>query len=263
MDHSALTNMKRYMALAGLLSAALLTACEKNAVQDITAPPPASAVKFFNFGVNAPSVNFYASDTKMTAIVSATGAESALGVAYGSAGAGGLYTGITPGAYTLSGKISATVDKDLAISTTAVTLENGKKYSYFLSGFYNTTTKTVEGFVVEDPIPAIDYSVANVRFVNAISNSGPTVLSAKHTVTTTVTPVGPAVAYKTAGAFVALPPGVYDISARVSGAATDAVVRTALSFFGGRAYTITARGDITVVSTTAVTRPSLDFTSNW
>lgn len=254
--------MKRYLALAGLLSAALLTACEKNAVQDITAPPPASAVKFFNFGVNAPSVNFYANDAKMTAITSATGAESALGVAYSAVGAGGFYTGIAPGVYTLSGKISATVDKDLAISTTSATIVDGKFYSFYLSGFYNTATKSVESFVVEDPIPAVDYTVAYVRFVNGISNSSPMVLNAKHTVTGAVVPVGAAIGYKSAGAFTALPPGVYDLTTRVTGASTDAIARTGVSFSSGRSYTIASRGDMTVVSTTAVNRPFLDNTTN-
>ena len=64
-------------------------------------------VRFFNFGVNAPGVNFYANDTEVTAIsatellsrrttprrvCNTTGAESTTGVAYGGAGIGGLYT---------------------------------------------------------------------------------------------------------------------------------------------------------------------------
>ncbi|HEU4879977.1 MAG TPA: hypothetical protein VFT21_11020, partial [Gemmatimonadaceae bacterium] len=96
--------MKRYLSVAVLLCAAALTACEKNAVQDITGTVPASSVRFFNFGVNAPSVNFYANDRKMTAITSATGAESTLGTAYGSVGSGGFYSGIEPGQYTFTGK---------------------------------------------------------------------------------------------------------------------------------------------------------------
>jgi hypothetical protein len=40
-----------------LVAAALSAACEKSAVQDITAPPAGSArIKFFNFGVGAPGV---------------------------------------------------------------------------------------------------------------------------------------------------------------------------------------------------------------
>ena len=255
--------MKRYLSVAVLLCAAALTACEKNAVQDITGTVPASSVRFFNFGVNAPSVNFYANDRKMTAITSATGAESTLGTAYGSVGSGGFYSGIEPGPYTFTGKISAATDKDLAISSIPGTLANGKNYSIYLSGFYNTTTKTVDGFIVEDPFPATyDYSVALVRFVNAISNSDPMTMFVRDTSTKAETAIGAAVAYKSAGAFVAVPNGVYTLNTRLAGSATNAIVRSGVSLVAGKVYTISARGDMTVVSTTATNRPFLDNTAN-
>jgi hypothetical protein len=104
--------MKKQLSIAALLCAAALTAsCTKDGVQDITGVVPAARIKFFNFGVNAPSVNFYANTTKMTAVTSATGAEATTGVAYGGVGAGGFYTGITPGTYTVNGKISAATDR--------------------------------------------------------------------------------------------------------------------------------------------------------
>jgi hypothetical protein len=263
MDLPAIMTMNRYISLAGLAAVALLAGCEKNGVQDITVDPPASRIKFFNFGVNAPSVNFYANDTKMTAVTSASGAESVNGVASGGVGAGGNYEGIDPGTYTFTGKISAAVDKDLPIASLSAQIADGKFYSYYISGIYNTTAKSAEAFIVEDKIPAVDYSVANVRFVNAISNSSPMVLSIKNTTTGVVTPIGGAIAYKNAGDFVAVPGGVYDISTRVTGAATDAITRTAVSFANGRTYTIGARGDITVTSTSAATRPQLDNTANY
>ncbi|MCU0647660.1 MAG: hypothetical protein MUF00_06675, partial [Gemmatimonadaceae bacterium] len=49
-----------------VLGTIALAACEKNAVQDITGTLPESGVKFFNFSVNGPQVNFYANDTKVT-----------------------------------------------------------------------------------------------------------------------------------------------------------------------------------------------------
>jgi len=256
-------NMKRHAALAGLLLfAAVLSSCDKNAVQDITAPPPASRIKFFNFGVNAPGVNFYANDTKMTAVTSATGVESTTGTVYGGVGSGGFYDGIAPGQYTVAGKIAAATDKDLAIATIPATIADGKLYSAYLSGFYNTATKTVDGFVVEDPVPAVDYTVAYIRFVNAISNSSAMTLFAKNTVTTTEVALGGAAAYKAAGAFTALPEGVYDLSTRVAGSGANAISRAGVSFLAGRVYTIGARGDMTVVSTTATNRPFLDNTAN-
>lgn len=255
--------MTSHRAFAALLCAAALSSCDKDAVQAIGGPIAESRIRFFNFGVNAPNVNFYANDVKVTAILSGTGTESTLGVAYGGVGATGFYSALDAGQYTFAGKISATVDKDLAISTVTAALEAGKNYSLYLSGFYNTTAKTVEGFVVEDPFAAdIDFAKAHVRFVNAMSNANPMQLFVKNTVTGVEVPVGGVVAYKAAGAFTPLDGASYDLVTRYAGASTNAATRTAVSFSAGRVYTISARGDITVTSTTATNRPFLDNTAN-
>jgi hypothetical protein len=255
--------MKTLRSIAMLLCTIALTACEKNAVQDITGSLPGSRVKFFNFGVGAPAVNFYANDAKITAILSATGVESTNGVAFGGVGGGGFYSAIEPGQYTFTGKIAATVDKDVPISTSASTLAAGKAYSYYISGIYNSTTKSAEAFVLEDAfVDTLDYTVAYVRFVNAISNASPMTLFARNPTTGVEVPVGGAVAYKAGGAFVALPGAVYDISTRYVGSTTNVITRTGVSFSVGKVYTIGARGDITVVSTTLATRPQLDNTAN-
>jgi hypothetical protein len=273
--------MNRQQSLAVLLCAAVVAACnyEKNTVQDITAPDPGSRIRFFNFGVNAPGVNFYANDTKVTPVsatgcalpplpdaCTTTGLEATTGVGYGGVRLAGFYSALAPGQYTFTGRIAATVDKDLPISSVATTLDNGKYYSFYQSGFYNTTTKTVEAFVVEDPLPpTIDFSVASVRFVNAISNANPMTLYAKNTTTGTEVAVGAEQAYKGAGAFASLPAGVYDLSTRYAGSATNVITRPAVSFSPGRVYTITARGDITVAPSTAcasTNRTCLDNTTN-
>ena len=85
---------------------------------------------------------------------------------------------------------------------------------------------------------------------------------AKNTTTQAELAVGSVVAYKSAGAFTAVPPGLYDLSTRYAGQTTNAISRTGVSFSAGRVYTITARGDITVTSTTATNRPFLDNTTN-
>jgi hypothetical protein len=255
--------MKTLRSIAMLLCTIALTACEKNAVQDITGSLPGSRVKFFNFGVGAPAVNFYANDAKITAILSATGVESTNGVAFGGVGGGGFYSAIEPGQYTFTGKIAAEVDKNVSISTAASTLATGKAYSYYISGIYNSTTKSAEAFVLEDAfVDTLDYTVAYVRFVNAISNASPMTLFARNPTTGVEVPVGGAVAYKAGGAFVALPGAVYDISTRYVGSTTNVITRTGVSFSVGKVYTIGARGDITVVSTTLATRPQLDNTAN-
>jgi len=260
-----------------LLAAALTAACEENAVTDIAEPPAGGAnIKFFNFAVGSPGVNFYADDTKLTAISSTTcailtdanreqcttvGAESTTGVVYGGAGNGtsGYYADIAPGQHTIKGKIAAATDKDLAIANLPATIAEGKYYSFYLSGIYSATTKTAEAFIVEDPIPTIDYTVAYVRFVNAVPNgTGPMTLFARNTTSGTELPVGAAVAYQSAGTFTSLPIGTYDLAARYADGSTNVISRTAVSFSAGRVYTIGARGNLTVASTV-----SLDNTANW
>ncbi|HEX6627485.1 MAG TPA: DUF4397 domain-containing protein [Gemmatimonadaceae bacterium] len=259
--------MTRYTSIAALLFASLLAACGDKEVQSLTGVEPQARVRFFNFGVNAPSVNFYANETKMTATTSTTGTEATTGVSFGGVGAGGAYSSLAPGQYTLAGKIAATTDKDLAVSSISTTVEDGKYYSYYISGFYNSTAKTVDGFVVEDNFAVQqDSTVTTVRFVHAISNANPMTLYAKNTVSGVETAIGAEVAYKGAGAFVTLPSGAYDLSTRYTGSSTNAITRTGVSFNGRKVYTITARGDITVAPTTtgcaAANRTCLDNTAN-
>lgn len=273
--------MKTHRALLLTCAAVLAVGCGDKQVQQITGALPGANIKFYNFGVNAPQVNFYADDQKMTAISSTSctplptvdslrtkcldaGLESTTGTGYGALGAAGLYTGVTPGQHTFTSRIAATTDKDLVISSSQATLENGKFYSFYQSGFYNTTTKQADAFVVEDPMStAIDWTKAYVRFVHAIGNANPMTMYAKDTTTgSTEVAVGGEVAYRSAGAFTALNPGVYNLYTRYTGSATNAISRTNVVFSAGRVYTISARGDITITSTTATNRPFLDNTAN-
>lgn len=254
--------MNSHRIVASLLGAIALGACEKNAVQVLpSAELPGARIKFFNFGVGAPGVNFYADETKMTAIQSGTGTEATTGVAYGSAGNGGVYLAIAPGAHTLTGRIAAVTDKNLPIATVAATIDDGKFYSFYMSGIYNTTAKTVDAFIVEDPVvPPADYAVAYVRFLNAISNASPLTLYALNTTDSITTTVGTAIAYKGAGAFTTVPAGIYNLFARYTDSTTNKVSRNAVTFLSGRLYTVGARGNITVAS--GATAPAFDNTAN-
>jgi len=262
--------MIRSRTFAALLGALLLTACEKNAVQVLPEVElPSARIKFFNFGPGAPGVNFYADNTKMTAVLSTTGTEATTGVAYGGAGNGGVYLGIGAAAYTVTGRIAATVDKDLPIATLPVTIQDGKYYSFFVSGIYNTTTKTADAFIVEDPVePPTDYTVAQVRFVQAISNAtNPLTLYAFNTTDSTTTTIGGPLAYKAATGFSAVPAGIYNIYARYTDSTANKASRNAVTFLGGRVYTIGLRGDITVAppaatNPTGTRGPWLDQTAN-
>jgi hypothetical protein len=270
--------MKGLRLFAALVAVVAGAACgEKNAAQNIAAPIAGSAVKFFNFGVNAPAVNFYVDTQKVSAVSSAscssgvdgkttdttcltTGREATGGTGYGAnASTSGVYYSVKPGSYTLSGRITAVTDNGLAISNTPASFENGKFYSYYLSGIYNTTTKTVEGFVVADPLPTVGDTNSYVRFVNAISNSQPMTLHLKNASGADTT-VGSAVAYKSASAFVRITPGNYDLSTYVAGSNTAVITRTGVAFNSGRVYTITAYGDMN--ATTGTNKPTLDNTLN-
>ena len=267
--------MNRYASLALALCAVTLAACGDKSVQDITTPVVGARVKFFNFSVGSPGVNFYANDAKVTAIgatacsppsdtttvCKTTGAEPTTGTAYTAAGNAALYNQITAGQVTFSGKIAATTDKGLAITTLAAPVDANKYYSFFLSGAYDATAKKTDSFIVEDAIPDTpDFTQTYVRFVNAISNSSPMTLFAKNTVTGAETAVGGSIAYKAAGAFTALPANVYDLNTRNAGSTTNVITRTAVSFVAGHVYTITARG--TIGSTVTANQPALDNTAN-
>jgi hypothetical protein len=185
-------------------------------------------------------------------------------VNYGGVGAGSYYSAIAPGQYTFTARIAAATDKNVPISSATATIADGKNYTFYMSGFYDATTKQADAFVVEDVYPAqIDFSAAYVRFVHAMSNANPMAMYVTSTGDApTETPIGGVVAYKTGGAFVAIPGGLYNLSTRYDGMSTNAISRTGVTFAAGRVYTITARGDITVTSTTATDRPFLDNTAN-
>ena len=250
------------------LGAAAIAACGTTAQTDITAPAASTRVLFFNEGLNSPGVNFFADSAKLTAVSSSSGAQTPVGTTYSQVAAGGYYTGLAAGAHALSGRLSDTTaaNHNVVISSVNATVADGKSYSYYQAGPYDATAKKVDAFVVEDPIAAaIDYSVANVRLVNAIYNANPgtlTVTNADTSIHPTPPPsvIGGSIAYKSAGAYVAIPVGSYSLS--VAGLGATPVTHAALAFAGGRYYTITARGDMTVVSNKLTTYPTLDNQAN-
>jgi hypothetical protein len=257
------------------VAAVALSACEQNAVQLIAGPPEGgAAVKFFNFAVGSPAVNFYINDAKVTGIsttacfpitdanrqqCTTSGIESTTGVVYGGAGNGGLawYSDVRPGQLNLQAKIAVAVDNGVTIANLPTAIAQGRFYSYYLSGIYNATTKTAESFIIEDVLPAVDVSTAYVRFVNASANPSPLTLILTNRTTGEIITVAADVAYRTGSAFVKVPNGSYDLAARNPGATTNVILRTAVSFANGRVNSITARGNPATASTLA-----LDNTAN-
>ena len=272
-----MATMRSLKPVAALLCVAVLSSCDafqEREIRDITAPSiPESRIKFNNFSPSSVGVNFFANDVKMTAVSTAActplpaadpqraqclaaGTESATGVVYGGNAGGGLYLAIEPGQYTLTAKIAA---QDVVVSSVSQAIDPGKYYSFFMSGIYNTTSRTAEAFVVEDPIPAgpIDFGVAHVRLVNAVPN-GTGDLNLFGTIAGgTESAIGGATAYRTAGGFIAVPKGTYNVRVAYTGASTNLITRNGVAFEGGKVYTLTARGSTATASTLA-----LDFTQN-
>lgn len=247
----------------------LIYSCKKDAVQIIDKPVSGAQLKFFNFGVGAPVVNFYANDRKVSAALSATGSESATaGVAYGAVFPSiNSYAVLEPGTYNFKGQrpSTATADANLAISNLNTTVELGKNYSLYLSGIYNTTAKTVESFIIEDVLPPVDTSGGYVRFVHAISNANPLNLVLKNSLTGVETVVATNIAYKSASNFVKVPFGTYELYCRYPNSSTNVISRngtSVVSVIRANTYSFSIRGNMTVTSTTAADRPFIDNTPN-
>lgn len=262
--------MKRnYLGIAGLLLSIFVTSCDKNAIQEIDAPLTSGAqIKFFNFGVSSPSVNFYANATKISGTLSSTGSESINGVSYGSVFPSTNYNLIQGGSYTFKGQISstATIDANFAVANLQANVEVGKFYSLYTSGIYNTTTKTTDAFIVEDKLPAVDNNSVYIRFVNTISNAPSAMnLVIKNTSTNEEVVVATNIGYKGASEFVKVPSGLYEVYARYPSSNINLITRngTSIVSFGfARVYTISSRGDMSILSTTLTSKPFLDNTSN-
>ncbi len=148
-------DMMRYRVLAGLLCAAALSSCDKNAVQEHHGLDSRGAYQVLQLRRECTGSEFLRRQHEDDGdhLRHGRGIDDGSDVRR-TLGPADCTATVAPGQYTFSGKISATTDKDLAISSVQTTIEAGKNYSFYQSGFYNSTTKTVEAFIVEDPFPA-------------------------------------------------------------------------------------------------------------
>jgi hypothetical protein len=202
------------------------------------------------------------SDSVAVAACPTTGLESPIGTAYNVAANGALYNELPAGQYTFAGENSDTTASvhNAVVSTVNTTVADSRFYSYYQTGVYNASTKAADAFVVEDPIPAItDYSVAYVRLVNVMPGSSPmTLVGTNEDSTKALVTINTGVAYKTAGTFVTVKAGVYDLTTSAGGVANPSL--TAVSFVGGHVYSVAARGDYT--SSVTANKPGLTSTAN-
>jgi hypothetical protein len=251
----------------------MIAACKKNAVVDITTPYSGGQFKYYNFAINAPTVNFYANSSKTAATASASGLEAAAGTLYGGVtptrgyalapvGTGVVFKAITSS--TMPVVVATGQGPSIEIASVTQDVVEGKNYSFYTSGIYDYATKKSDAFIIEDNLPAPDTSISYIRLVNPGHNTSTLSLELTQTINvvggtpivTVTTPIT-GIAYKTASAYIPVKQGSYTL--RLIDAASGKVVsRTATSFFKERLYTFTLRGNLI----TGSPAPFLDFTEN-
>ena len=111
--------------------ALVVTACDENAIPELTEPvaDDSTFVKFFLNSDDAPVVNFYFDDKKVSAVSSSTDDE-VKGNAYGTVFPSNAYALISAGSFNINAK-------DLEgniVATKSFTFENDKHYSAYLLG---------------------------------------------------------------------------------------------------------------------------------
>lgn len=230
----------------------LFTACDENAIPELTEPvsEQATYVKFFLHVEDAPNVNFYLDDQKVSAVGSSS-ADEVQGSKYGSVFPSNAYALISSGTFNLNAR-----DLDgNTIATNSVTFEADKNYSAYLVG----TTESYEIFVLEDQLPAEDNVKIYWRFVNTMSNMpfAVDVFAIKAAVPATddspaqavqIVPLGNALAFKQGGDYKLLEPGRYAFKVFESG--TDYDIQTSTPYIQnsvtvaskGRVYSTQIRG---------------------
>lgn len=245
----------------------LIYACDKTDIQTIDGSVKATGIKFFNFAVGSPVVNYYANDVKVSSAVSTTGAESGtVGLTYGAAyPANNAYATIDPGTYDFKATrpSTAAADPNLVINKLTTSLAANKNYSLYMCGFYDATAKTTDAFLLEDVLPALDTGFAYVRFVNVSPNANPVdfYLKLKEAPGTEIS-IAKNIAFKAGSAFVKVPQSVYNLIVRNANSMDDVVIREDLSVTKSNLYTFSLRGDITIGGTSDAKRRFIDSTPN-
>lgn len=261
-------NIKSLTLLVGL--SLFILSCKEEAVLNINEPIVGARIKLYNFAVSGPTVNFYSGETKVSAVLSATGVESINGINFGAVYPGTGY-GLSPeGQRELKAVTPSTITTttpNMTIATVSANLVNDKFYSVFVSGLYNTTDKKADMFVVEDDFPkGLDTAKTYIRLVNPGYNT--TTIKAVLTKTTTITglppvvedfPLASGIPYKGASPFVAFKPGSYAITVTDAGSG-KVVTRAATVFLKERVYTLALKGNL--VTATPAVAPVIDFTTN-
>ncbi len=234
--------MKKIQIFSFLLASIIfLGACDKISISERDSPVTGAKLKFIAASPNAPQMNFFLNNAKVSAVNSST-TNVEQGFGFGGNFPSLEYTTVTPGSGTLSIAVppASTLDPNAVLFTGPVSFEDNKFYTIAAVDAYDVANKKVNTIVINDVLPAQDTSKAFVRFINLIPNS-PAV-----TIVTTANnnPVVSNVAYKSSTDFVVAPnPGI-STGLTIKDAATGVNLSGNFSFTfnKGRVYTIFTRG---------------------
>lgn len=202
-------------------------------------------VKFLQMSPDAPSINFYVTGTKSTAVLTATGATVVLGMVFPSlypATTG--YATLPPGSLKIEAKVtdSSITMPGAIISTSTQTFDVNKFYTYVLLDSLNKITTAV----AEDDPNVPDTSKAYFRLADFVSNSASVKIEIFKTSTGyPYSKVYPSVAYKSFSTYDTLAAGagqVYKIY--LKNPTTDAKLDSISAFIPiqTKKYTIYCRG---------------------
>ncbi|MBC5994480.1 DUF4397 domain-containing protein [Pontibacter cellulosilyticus] len=246
---------KIYLKIAAVLSMGFLFgACEENAIPERTDYVESGAmIRFSHASQDAPMVNFYLGDKKVTA-KSPTLSNRETGLFWSSTLANTIhpatygYVNVPAGAYTLNAIDTTTVAGTTALKKNVVVsmpvqLEESKFYtSYLVGGAGN-----LEILTIKDELPEPDFSKAYVRFVNGMAGAptGFTVEATRTAPTTGSQTIATDVAFKGNSGYVAIEPGTYNLALFLQGATKAYTTWTSGSIVAGRVYTFYTKGNYT------------------
>lgn len=236
-------------------------------------PGNEAQVRFYNFGINAPSVNFYADNVKITASQSLTGEMAPTGVSFGATYPSIGYVEVpggdninifskTPTTLAIPANNVNNYQQDKEVSNITVPkLESKKQYSLFIAGYFDKDTHKAESFIISDELPPSDTSKVFVRFVNSgVAEAGTLSIKVSKMDGTEVISeemVAAELAFKSATEFKDFPYGTYKFTIIPSNANNRIWERT-ITLNRDRVHTIAVRGDLRNTSPA----PLLDNTQN-
>lgn len=251
----------------------LISCGDENTFPDIVRDPSENhaQLRFYHFGINGPSINFFADQIKITAIQSNTEEEAANGVGFGGTHpSDGSYSEVEPGTNIL---IEGVTPKNLIIPSNNIQnyeaakiassliipkLEKQKRYSVFTCGVWDSDNHKMDSFFIEDDLPPSDTSKVFIRFVNSgVESAGPLkVIAIPADTLRSEVLISDGVEYQKASPFVGMPYGTYEFE--VLDINSGKVIKRSIRFISDKVHTLAMRGDINVASPA----PFIDNTRN-